>query len=231
MRKLLQLLAIFCVALFLFVGQGHTKEEPINVDTRLILILDESGSMTDQRWQWQIDGYADALSNPAILDSISNGPFGQIAVAAVQFSTGTKVAMDWQIYNQETAEEISHKIRNIRRSSRASTAIGRGMLEALELLRANDYNSIHDVFIVSGDGRNNAGVDPYPLSQEIADYKKVTIIGGAIIYEKGLTVFDPLEYFEERVIAGVGAFAQHTNSAEEFVELMERLFVYEGRLR
>lgn len=230
MRNALKVFTFLCVTLFLFVGEGHTQQKT-NVDTRLVLVVDQSSSMVDKRWTWQLEGYANALSNPQILDSISNGPFGQIAIAVVRYSTMADVGMDWTIYNRETAEGISNNIRNLERSNRRSTSIGRGLLKAMELLDENDYNSIHDVIIVSGDGDNNTGIDPYPLSHEIAEFKKVTIIGGAIIFTRGSTVRDPLEFYEDRVIAGVGAFAQHTNSAQEFVELMERLFVYEGRLR
>ena len=58
----------------------------MRVDTMLVLAADVSRSITDEKFDLQRKGYADALVDPAVLRAIATGPNGKIAVAFVEWS-------------------------------------------------------------------------------------------------------------------------------------------------
>ncbi len=81
--------------LFLLLLVLPARAEP--VDLQLILAVDASESMSGERFELQMHGYAAAFRDPAVLDAIGKGARGRIAIAMVQW-TGPKMhapVFDW----------------------------------------------------------------------------------------------------------------------------------------
>jgi Protein of unknown function (DUF1194) len=66
------------------VGQVAAAER---VDLELVLLADASGSIDDAEIHFQRQGYASAITHPAVLDAILQGYDQRIAVAYVEWGT------------------------------------------------------------------------------------------------------------------------------------------------
>src|SRR5690348_9325669 len=69
------------------------------VDLNLVLAVDSSGSVDDERFELQKQGYARALLNPRVLNAIRNGNEQAIAVTMVQWTGPTLhvVTVPWTV--------------------------------------------------------------------------------------------------------------------------------------
>lgn len=67
------------------------------VDALLVLAVDASGSIDPDEFRLQREGYAEALSHPAVLAAIAGKPRGAIAVAMVEWGSpgGAATVVDW----------------------------------------------------------------------------------------------------------------------------------------
>ena len=67
------------------------------VDLVLVLAVDVSRSIDHPKFLLQRDGYAQAVSDPQVLDAIKSGPNGKIALAFVEWSGygAQKLVIDW----------------------------------------------------------------------------------------------------------------------------------------
>jgi len=77
------------------------------VDLKLVLATDVSGSINDEEADLQRQGTADAFADPEVIKSIQSGALGRIAVAMIDFSSPEydKVVLDWHIIrNKQTAQ-------------------------------------------------------------------------------------------------------------------------------
>ena len=56
------------------------------VDVALVLAIDVSGSVSEDRMMLQRHGYSDALCHPGFLEAVRSGPTGRVALTFVQWS-------------------------------------------------------------------------------------------------------------------------------------------------
>ncbi len=77
-------LATAAVALPLALGIAR-QAAAVPVDLELVLLMDTSGSTDENEFALQRDGWAAALTNPAVVAAIQSGPNHQIAVTVVFF--------------------------------------------------------------------------------------------------------------------------------------------------
>src|SRR5208337_3335535 len=59
---------------------------PVPVDLALVLAIDTSGSVSEERMALQTNGYADAFGSPSLLGEVRKGRLGRIAATFVQWS-------------------------------------------------------------------------------------------------------------------------------------------------
>lgn len=86
-------IALFLVAIVAAAPADATGR----VDVALVLAVDSSGSIDDEEFHLQREGYARALMHPEVLRLIRRGPYGAIAVTFVEWSgpeINTRV-LDW----------------------------------------------------------------------------------------------------------------------------------------
>src|SRR5687768_17579486 len=65
--------------------QGFAAEQT-SVDLQLVLAIDASNSVTDERFDLQKRGYAQAFRNPQVMKAIASGSEQAIAVTMVQWT-------------------------------------------------------------------------------------------------------------------------------------------------
>ncbi len=187
------------------------------VDLELVLALDSSGSVNTREFNLQLQGYIDAFRNPAVIETVTNGDTGAIAVTlliwAGDTSRGTRVIADWTLIDsQETAEEFVEKILSTPRFMlRDGTSLSNVIETSARLFRGNGFQGNRMVVDISGDGTNNIGYEP-TIARDVAVRAGITINGLAI-----LTDFPDLDlYYGEQVVGGPGAFVVSAQNFHAF---------------
>ena len=193
-------------------------------DLALVLAMDTSGSVSDGRLRLQIEGYADAIADPAFVRAIQNGRRGRIALTLVQWSSA-----DWQrqlvgwtlIDDAASAARFAAAVRQAPRPIPGVTSISGAIDFSAALLRRAGPDGTRAVIDVSGDGRNNDG-RPVRAAVEDAVAAGITINGLPII---GLEP-DIDDYYRSEVIGGPGAFALPARDAGTFARsLLQKLLL------
>jgi len=196
-----------------------------DVDLLLVLAADVSRSIDDTKFQLQRNGYAAAISDPRVLDTIRSGRNGRIGATFVEWSgVGAQhVVIDWtEIGDAATAKEFGDQLIEAPRSFAGRTSISGGIEFALARLAAAPFNCVRRTIDVSGDGTNNDGRAVTELRDQ-AVAAGVTVNGLVILSENPLP-WNPEHtnppggldnYYRNNVIGGPGAFvmvAQNFNS-------------------
>lgn len=132
-------------------------------DVALMLAIDVSGSIDPGEYRIQMDGTANALSDPEVAEALSAA---QARIALMQWSAGgmQDLGIGWRtIDTPADARALAEEVRVLPRAYKgADTAVG----EALGFA-ADRFEPVADcrrrVIDVSGDGAQNAGLPLAPL--------------------------------------------------------------------
>jgi len=198
------------------------------VDLELVLAMDGSGSVSAEEFQLQIEGTAAALQEPSLRQAMLSGPTGKVAIAALIWSDAAfpKYPTEWHVLQSEdTIDAFAQRLLRFNNPANAATrqgkggggtAIGDGIVYALEMIRSNHFNGLRKVIDVSGDG---VETDPWfgkevfmlPEARVLAAAQNVTINGLAILTDN--SKLD--QYYQMNVIQGPGAFVV---KADDFVD-------------
>ncbi|MBL8689516.1 MAG: DUF1194 domain-containing protein [Rhodospirillaceae bacterium] len=220
-RRLVLLLAIAAVG---FLPAALRAAE--RIDLALVLAVDSSGSVNQQRFEQQRKGYADALISKQVLQAILGGENKRIAVTYFEWSDGRRMArlVPWTLIDSETsAQAVSKIIREHRRQLVGDTCIPCAIDEAMTYFKELPYETDRKVLDISGDGESNVGgsVDEARDRALIAD---ITINGLPIqtYYEPGLA-----DYYEQHVIGGPGSFLIVARGFDDFARAVAAKLVRE----
>lgn len=143
----------------------------IPVDFELVLAVDVSSSMDRTELQLQREGYAAALSDPAIATALTAGPFGRIALLYVEWGRQGefRIIVDWTLVR---SAEDAHAISDILRSAPIVRLLGTsisGIMEtAGDWIDENDFVGTRRVIDISGDGPNSDGRPVLEVRAELA---------------------------------------------------------------
>ncbi len=187
------------------------------VDLELVLALDSSGSVNGREFNLQLQGYIDAFRNPAVVDAVTNGDTGAIAVALLIWAgdrhDGIRVVVDWTLIDSPEAAErfVEQILETPRYMLRDGTSLSNVIDFSARMIARNDYEGDRKVIDISGDGTNNIGFEP-TVARDLAIQAGITINGLAI-----LTDFPELDlYFGENVVGGPGAFVVTAQNFQAF---------------
>ena len=102
---------------------------PVAVDAAIVLAADVSRSIDDDEFALERRGYADAIQSQQLLDAVSTGPHGAIALAYVEWAGDgeDKVVVDWAVIrNQADAQAFAAALTAAPRSYRRADRDRRG---------------------------------------------------------------------------------------------------------
>ena len=76
---------------------------PVTVDAAIVLAADVSRSIDDEEFALQRQGYADAIQGQQLIDAISTGPHGAIALAYVEWAGDgeERLVIDWAVIRNQ----------------------------------------------------------------------------------------------------------------------------------
>ena len=186
------------------------------VDLVLVLAADVSRSVDEPKFQLQREGYAAAIANPKVLDTIRSGPNGRIAICFIEWSgvTSQKIVIDWTLIDgAQAAQKFGDLLLELPRSFADRTSISAGIDFAVEQLAHAPHQATRRAIDVSGDGTNNSGRD-VTQARDQALAKGITINGLVILSERPLA-WNPehtnppgglANYYRTNVVGGPGAF-------------------------
>jgi hypothetical protein len=223
MRTGFRAFRLFCLrALGLALGVAVGAAAPAGtqdhraVDLELALLVDASGSVSDEEFSLQVRGLAEAFRHRSVGQAIrAAGDLG-LAVALIQWADSRQHALsvDWTvIHDEKTAGDFAEKVENMSRSVAGDTAIGSVLEFAIPLFAANGFQGRRKVIDISGDGSSNQG-SAVRVARDLAVARGITVNGLAILNED-LTLD---RYYSTNVIGGNGAFVMTANDYEAFRE-------------
>jgi hypothetical protein len=196
------------------------------VDLTLVLAVDASGSVDDDRFELQKQGYAKAFLNPRVLNAIKNGNEGAIAVSMVQWTGPTLhvVMVPWTLIRDQRSAQAAAALISAtpRQIFGGGTSLSGAIDFSVLMLNASPYRGERKVIDISGDGSNNLG-RPAEQARDEAVKMGVRINGLPILAVEP----DLDQYFRASVIGGPGAFIIPVKSYDAFGEAIMRKLVQE----
>ncbi len=191
---------------------ASAQERP--VDLEIVLAVDASGSVSDEEFNLQVHGLAEAFRHRSVGHAIrAAGDLG-LAVALIQWANYDQHALsvDWMVVRgAASARQFAKQVEGVERSVYGNTAIGAALEFAILQLEVNGFVGRRKVIDVSGDGPNNTG-SPATLERDMAVARGITVNGLAILNE------DPTldRYYRSDVIGGTGAFVMTANDYDAY---------------
>ena len=149
--------------------------QAIQTESHLVLAIDVSGSVNEERFKVQREGYAEAIVHPRVIESIlmNRG----LWLTLFEWSESQDVVVPWTfIAGQREAQAVAQVLVGSPRKSNGSTAVGDAMLFGRHLLLGRQGRLVMDV---SGDGRSNFG-SPVGEAREQCESSGITVNGLAI---------------------------------------------------
>jgi len=218
------------------------------VDTALIVAIDVSNSVDDARYKLQMEGIAQALEDPSVIQAIIGGAKGGILFSLVTWSDQPTVNLPWtHIASEADAKAAALKVRSLPRQGGEFTCMARMMrVVSDKIVPQIPAKAAKVVLDISGDGRDNCNsAEPIEhVRDELVSYG-VTVNGLPILSGEGPEMvtpgagptqsylpakqhLDPLEeWFRDNVKGGPGSFVLPANGYADFGRAIRQKFVLE----
>jgi hypothetical protein len=234
MRMLLRAAAwtLLLIALALFIRAAPAEERP-RVDLALVLAVDVSGSVGLDGFGIQRDGYVTAFRDPEVIEALTSGPLGRIAVTLVLWHTSQKQVLPWILIGSSVdAYQFSALTASTHNLYGGSTAVKRALDYSIGLLRPSPNQPFvmpaRRIIDISGDGRDNVDLDPR-AARDKAISRNITINALPILKEGGESYL--VEYYEGLVAGGPGSFVLPAKSYGVFGESIRKKLIKEVAMR
>ena len=197
-----------------------------DVALALVLAVDASGSVSDDRFELQKQGYAAAFRNRQVLNSIRSLITQSIAVTMMQW-TGPELhvqTVEWRVAKDEAS--VNALADAIEASKRQLFGGGTSISGAIDysriLLAASPFLGIRRVIDISGDGTNNRG-RAVTLARDEAVRDGISINGLPILALEP----DLGRYYYDQVIGGPGAFMVPARNYDTFADAILKKLITE----
>ena len=198
------------------------------VDLELAFVVDGSGSIDNEEFRLQRQGYADALANPRVLRAITSGFLRAIAVTYIEFAGPGCVwqRVDWtRIGDEASAKAVGARILAAPRDYCAGgNAIGEAVATAAETALGNGFDGTRKVIDVSGDGPDTGGIVTIFEARAAALAHGFTING--LVIERP-TMPELPEYYRASIAGGPRSFVIEAESRRTFADAILKKLILE----
>lgn len=213
----------------------ETSKAVPTIGLALVLAVDASYSVDDERWNVQRQGYCQAFLNHRVQDSLLSN-VGGVAISLVQWADRTeqKIIIPWTLPTSRVDMDlIALQCAGMPRAFKQGTAIGSALEFSAALLLGAPFRAERLVIDLSGDGPDTSALVrdgiPVPLTtvRDEVGYQGITINGLALIDPQfrnlatGPAYKSVTEYYEAELIVGAGSFVvtvKDPSNLEQFVE-------------
>lgn len=201
------------------------------VDVLLVLCMDSSGSIDQEEFELQRRGYAEAVTDPRMLDAILGGPSDAVAIAMVEWGSpkAAVTVVPWmRVHNRASAELLAAAIIAAPRSPQSYNAIGDAIVHSHALIDSSPYRARRRVIDVSGDNPDMRSVVPSAKARDEAVASGITV--NALVLPNGganMPGGHVIEAFEHDVIGGPGSFVMVAEGRRAFAQAIRAKLVRE----
>lgn len=217
------------------IGSGHLAvAEDLPVDLELVLAVDVSGSIDAEEAALQRQGYLAAIVHREVLQAITGGTFGRIALAYMEWAGEhhQSIIVDWSMIDgSASASAFATALAAKEPRSERWTSISAAIDSAAALFADNGFEGTRKVIDISGDGPNNSGRAP-DEARDLAVAQGITINGLPILNGRpgpggwpGAVDLD--SYYRDHVIGGAGAFLVPAENFDSFAGAIRAKLVRE----
>lgn len=226
----------------------------LEADVALIVAVDVSQSVDEERYRLQMEGVAQALEDPGVISAILNGAHGNILFTMIAWSDDAKPILNWmRIASKDDAYSVAASVRRLPHTGGEFTCMARMLRSvALRVIPDIPIKAQRIVLDVSGDGIDNCS-DRDALHEErdrvlslsatinglpiIVPGENETVGAGAYRApgfglrelsqrpDKDSTTLD--QWFKDHVIGGPGAFLMAAQGYADFGRALRQKFVTE----
>lgn len=227
-RLICQLVVILLLSVSGAVVSDAADAQMRDVDTALVVAVDVSNSVDEERYRLQLKGIADALEDPGVIGTILNGPRSAILFSIVAWSDRPQIALPWMmISSREEALAVAARVRALPRFSGEFTCMARMLRYVTDkVLTQVPVNAFRSVVDVSGDGKDNCNPDQ-PVAEirdELTSYG-TTVNGLPILTGGEARTLE--EWYEKNVKGGPGSFILPADGFKDFGRAIRQKFVVE----
>jgi hypothetical protein len=205
---------------------GVARAAELELDLKLVLAVDASGSVSTERFELQKQGYAQAFRDPRVLRAIGSLPSQAMAATMMQW-TGPSLhvqVVPWTVLQDAaSAGGFADRIAAApRRLFGGGTSISGAIDEGRRLMDTYPPQALRRVIDISGDGANNNG-------RRVSVARDEAVADGVII--NGLPILnvepDLDEHYRNQVIGGPGSFLIAIDNYGQFAEAIVHKLVSE----
>ncbi len=221
------------IALLAFWLWAPAAAAATEVDVQLCLASDGSGSIQQDEFVFQRQGFAAAIASEEVRDAILSGLNKRIAIGYMEWGGADSMhpIVDWTLIDsQAAAEEFGARLIAAPRKATGWNSISEAIAFCQVWMENNGFESARKVIDVSGDAGNRGG-RPLAANRAAALAAGITINGLALNFRGGGMsgpFGEPLiQHFRNDVIGGFGAFAIAVEDAPSFVASLKRKLVLE----
>lgn len=211
----------------LICGIAQADAQQLAVDVELAFVVDASGSIDEAETRLQRQGYRDALTNRRVLDAITGGLHGAIAVAYIEFAADgcERLAVPWtRIANKKVAAAFgSNILKQPFMDCQGGNAVGDALYFAAMSIQNNAFRGSRRVIDISGDGPNTIG-SPVSLVRDAIVAQGIVI--NALAIERPLMPELP-EYFRAEVTGGPASFVIKAENRNAFAAAILKKMILE----
>ena len=204
--------AALAVALAVPLGASAGSDR---ADVALVLAIDVSGSVDDNRFKLQREGIAAALESEEVAAAVSSGVNQTIEIAVVEWAEEQRILVPWTVLRgRADLEALATRLRSASRSwVHTMTDPGGGIAAAEHLFAEQPLVGRRQVIDVSGDGRQNTGEVATADARDAAVSHGLTVNGLPITSgdEPGIE-----DWYRANVVGGPGAFLVVADGYEAF---------------
>ena len=233
---------VILASLFAASFAGAQKGE--EVDTALIVAVDVSNSVDEKRYRLQMEGIAQALEDPGVIQGIIGGAKGGILFSMVTWADRPTVTLSWaRITNAEEARATAARVRKLPRQDGEFTCMARMMRTVSDKIVPQVPSPAAKIVLdVSGDGPDNCNAEE-PIDAVRDELVKwgVTVNGLPILengqdqspapvdsylpQERGASTLE--DWYRKNVKGGPGSFVLPADGYTDFGRAIRQKFVLE----
>jgi hypothetical protein len=217
--------AVFAAAIALAAPIGAASGSD-RADVALVLAVDVSGSVDDNRFRLQREGIAAALDSDEMAAVVSKGIHQTIEVAVIEWAEEQRVIVPWTVLRgRGDLAVFAGLVRSAGRSwLHSGTDPAGGTAAADKLIAVKPVASDRRVIDVSGDGRQNTGKVTTADARDAAVSHDITLNGLPITSGDERDLDD---WYRANVVGGPGAFLIVANGYEAFAEAFRQKLMLE----
>jgi hypothetical protein len=205
---------------------GRPSAAATMADVALVLAVDVSGSVTEDRFKLQREGIARALESDALAAAVTHGVHQAIEIAVVEWAEEQEVIVPWTVvHGRDDLAGLAGALRHTERSwVHTMTDPAGGIVAATTLFGSAPLAADRKVIDVSGDGAQNTGKVKAAEARDRAIAHDITINGLPITSGEEPNVDD---WYRTNVVGGQDAFLVIADGFDAFAVAFQQKLVRE----